>query len=324
MKKFSIIVPVYYNELNLPDTIPQLLGLKDKLQGYFLELIFVDDGSGDQSLDILLYYQAKYPEIIKVVKLTRNFGSMNAVHAGFTVASGDCVGVVSADLQDPPELFLDMISYWEKGTKVVLAVRQDREESFWQKLFSNTYYFLIRKFAITDYPKGGFDLIIVDRQVVVEVIRTQEKNANIMTIIFWLGFKPVMIPYIRRRRKKGKSRWSLSKKFKLFVDTLVSFSFFPIRLLSTVGFFVAIGSFIYGLFLLFYRIFFGTDVEGYVSIMLSITFLSGIQMAMLGVLGEYIWRTMDEVRHRPSFVIDMIYEATKSHVSDINQMQGQE
>jgi len=307
MKLFSIIIPVYYNELNLNDSIPQLLNLAEKISGYELELIFVDDGSGDSSLEILLENQAKYPHIIKVVKLTRNFGSMAAIQAGFTVAKGDCVGMISADLQDPPELFVDMLAYWEKGSKAIFAVRQEREDSFSKTLFSNSYYMLIRKFAIKDYPNGGFDFFLADRQVIDQINLIQEKNTNLMTLIYWLGFKPVMIPYIRRRRTKGKSRWTLEKKLKLFVDTFVGFSFFPIRFLSIVGFLVAIFSFLYGCFILFYWFFYGTEVKGWVPSMLIMTFASGIQMSMLGVLGEYLWRTLDEVRHRPQFVIDEIY-----------------
>ncbi|MBV6400516.1 MAG: putative glycosyltransferase [Anaerolineales bacterium] len=308
MKKISIVIPVYFNESNLPDTIPQLLSLEEKLAEYSLELVFVDDGSGDRSLDVLRDYQSRSPERIKVVKLTRNFGSMSAIQAGFTVATGDCVGMISADLQDPPEIFLDMISHWEKGSKAVFAIRQDREEHLVQKMLSNTYYSLIRKFALADYPNGGFDFFLVDRQVVVDLNRIQEKNTNIMTLVYWLGYKPVMIPYIRRQRTKGKSRWTLAKKVKLFIDTFVAFSFVPIRILSALGLLVAVGSFIYGGYVLFYWYFYGIEVKGYVPIIVALAFNSGLQMAMLGVLGEYLWRTLDEVRRRPQFVIDEIYQ----------------
>lgn len=311
MKTISIVVPVYFNEQNLPDTIPQLLSLAEKLPGYSLELVFVDDGSGDRSLDLLLEYRSQNPGKIKVVKLTRNFGSMSAIQAGFTVATGDCVGMISADLQDPPEIFLDMVSHWEKGSKAVFAVRQGREEHVVQKMLSNTYYSLIRRFALAEYPNGGFDFFLIDRQVVADLNRIQEKNTNVMTLIYWLGYKPVMIPYIRRQRAKGKSRWTFAKKIKLFIDTFVAFSFFPIRILSVLGLLVAAGSFLYGGFVLFYWFFYGIEVKGYVPIIVVLAFNSGLQMAMLGVLGEYLWRTLDEVRRRPQFVIDEIYQTPK-------------
>ena len=312
MKTFSIIIPVYYNELNLPETIPQLLGFAREMPGYHLELVFVNDGSGDRSLEILLEYRSKDPETIKVVNLTRNFGSMAAIQAGFTVVTGDCVGMISADLQDPPELFHEMLRYWENGSKAIFAVRQDREDASLQKLLSNGYYSLIRQLAIKDYPNGGFDFFLVDRQVIDELNKIQEKNTNIMTLIHWLGYKSITIPYIRRSRKKGKSRWTLAKKIKLFIDTFVAFSYFPIRALSLTGLLVAIGSFLYGMVILFYWLTDGIPVQGYVPIMLVITFTSGIQMTMLGVLGEYLWRTLDEVRRRPPFVIDRIYDDVKN------------
>ena len=165
----------------------------------------------------------------------------------------------------------------------------------------------MRRIALPDYPTGGFDFFLIDRQIIEELNRIQEKNTNIMTLIYWLGFKPIMIPYIRRSRKKGKSRWTFAKKVKLFVDTFVGFSYYPIRALSLLGLLVAIGSFLYGLYIFFYWLTFGIPVQGYVPIMLVITFTSGIQMTMLGILGEYLWRTLDEVRRRPPYVIDEIY-----------------
>jgi len=245
--------------------------------------------------------------------LTRNFGSMAAIQAGFTVATGDCVGVIAADLQDPPELFLEMIRHWEKGKKAIFAIRQDREEPALQKFLSNGYYSLVRRFAIQDYPSGGFDFLLVDRQVVEEVNRIREKNTNFMTLIYWLGFKPILIPYTRKGRKKGKSRWTLRKKIKLFSDTFIGFSYFPIQLFSVIGVIVAIAAFLYGVYILVYKLVYGIDLEGWVPIMVILTFTAGLQMTMLGILGEYLWRTLDEARGRPIYVIDEVFNSsTKS------------
>lgn len=307
MKTFSIIVPIYFNELNLPDTIPQLLALEEKLPGYRLELVLVDDGSGDRSLNVLLDFRDQYPEKLKIVKLTRNFGSMAAIQAGFTVASGDCVGVITADLQDPPELFPEMIAHWERGIKAVFAVRSDREESFLQKFFSNTYYACMRRFAIPNYPEGGFDFLLIDRQIVDEINRIHEKNTNIMSLIFWLGHGHVMLPYVRRSREKGKSRWTLSKKMKLFIDSFVAFSYIPIRALSVLGLAVAASAFIYGGFILYAWSVSRIEVKGWTPLMILLAFTAGTQMTMLGVLGEYLWRTLDETRKRPGYVIDEIF-----------------
>lgn len=308
MQTFSIIVPVYFNEPNLSDTIPQLLALEEKLPGYRLELVFVDDGSRDRSLDVLLDFREKHPEKLKIVKLTRNFGSMAAIQAGFTIASGDCVGVIAADLQDPPELFVDMISHWEKGVKSVFAVRSDREESLLQKFFSNSYYACLRRFAIPGYPEGGFDFLLIDRQIVNEVNRIHEKNTNIMSLIFWLGHTHVMLPYVRRSRTKGKSRWTLSKKIKLFIDSFVAFSYLPIRALSVLGLAVAASAFIYGGVIFYAWTVSRIEVKGWTPLMILLAFTAGIQMTMLGVLGEYLWRTLDETRKRPHYVIDEVYD----------------
>lgn len=310
-KKLSIVVPVYFNEPNLPDTIPQLLALGNDLPDYNLELVFVEDGSKDRSLELLLDARNQHPEQIKVVKLTRNFGTMAALQAGLTVASGDCIGVIAADLQDPPELFLEMIRHWEQGVKAIFAVRSDREESLVQKTFSNLYYALIHRFAVPGYPPGGFDFFLVDRQVIDDVNKIHEKNTNLMTLIFWLGYQAVFIPYVRRKRVKGKSRWTFGKKLKLFVDTFVSFSYFPIRLFSFLGIIYAIISFSYGTFIFIAWLTFGIEVQGWVPMMLVLTFTAGLQMTLLGILGEYLWRTLDAARGRPLFVIDTIYDESK-------------
>jgi glycosyltransferase involved in cell wall biosynthesis len=315
MKKISIVIPVYFNEQNLLDTVPRMIQLiHHNSKNYLFEIIFVDDGSKDNSLSILIDYQRKYPDIIRVAKLSRNFGSMAAIAAGFSIANGDCVGVIAADLQDPPELFIQMIESWEKGNKLILAVRENREDSFFERKFSNLFYKLVRKYALESYPSGGFDFLLADKQIINEINKISEKNTNIMSLIYWTGFDPVLIPYTRKKRKKGKSRWTFSKKIKLFLDTFVGFSYVPIRALSAIGLIVAIASFLYGAFILLSWIFWGTVVQGWVPMMIILTFTAGIQMLMLGVLGEYLWRGLDETRKRPLFIIDKIYEKEKGDI----------
>jgi glycosyltransferase involved in cell wall biosynthesis len=309
-KKFSIVVPFYYNELNIPYTVPRLQAMQNLLPVFDLEFIFVDDGSQDQTLPLLLNEKDKDTRI-KVIKLSRNFGSMSAIQAGLRYASGDCVGIIAADLQDPPELFVEMIERWESGKKVVMATRADREESFSQKLFSNSYYYLMDKFALKGYPNGGFDFVLIDRQIVKEIIKISEKNTNIMSLIFWLGYNQETIPYVRQERKLGKSKWTLSKKVKLFIDSFVSFSYAPIRFMSSIGFLVAILSFIYGVFIVINSIMGTIEIQGWTSIIAIITFLLGIIMVMLGIIGEYLWRILDESRKRPAYIVDEVYE---SHV----------
>ncbi|SDH58710.1 dolichol-phosphate mannosyltransferase [Aneurinibacillus thermoaerophilus] len=306
-KKFSILVPIYFNELNIPYTVPRLQNLQNILPEYDLEFVFVDDGSQDNSLSLLLEAK-KSDERIKVIKLSRNFGSMSAISAGLHYVTGDCVGIIAADLQDPPELFAEMIKSWESGKKIVMATRSDREESFSQKLFSNSYYFLMDKFAIKNYPKGGFDFVLLDKQVVQELNNINEKNTNIMSLIFWLGHEQDFIPYVRQKRELGKSRWTMSKKIKLFIDSFVSFSYVPIRFMSLVGFFTALLSFLYGIFAVFNTLTGNITVPGWTSVIGLITFLLGLIMVMLGIIGEYLWRVLDEARNRPHYIIDEVYE----------------
>ncbi len=305
-KKFSIVIPIYYNELNIPHTVPRLRKLQEILTNYDLEFIFVDDGSGDKSLKMLVD-ERNNDDRIKILKLSKNFGAMSAIQAGLHYATGDCVGIIAADLQDPPELFAEMIQKWESGKKVVLAVRSDREESFSQKLFSNTYYYFMDKFAISGYPSGGFDFVLIDKQVVDELNHIKEKNTNIMSLIFWLGHERDSIPYVRQKRTVGKSRWTLSKKIKLFVDSFISFSFLPIKVMSSLGFFVALLSFIYGVVTVVSTLIGKTPIKGWASLIAIVTFLLGLIMVMLGVIGEYLWRILDETRNRPTYIIDEEY-----------------
>ncbi|MFD2703138.1 glycosyltransferase family 2 protein [Paenibacillus shunpengii] len=305
--KFSIVVPVYFNELNIPHTIPRLQSLERIIPDCEFEFIFVDDGSKDKSLSLLLEAREEDSRI-KVIKLSKNFGSMSAIEAGLKYSTGDCVGIIAADLQDPPELFKDMIEQWRVGKKVVLGTRSDREESFSQKLFSNTYYALLRRFALKGYPEGGFDFLLIDRQVVKEVLDIHEKNTNIMSLIYWLGHDRAVIPYVRQERKLGKSKWTLAKKVKLFVDSFVSFSYAPIRFMSFIGLLTAVLSILYGGVVIISTLFGIIDLQGWTTIIALITFLLGIIMVMLGIIGEYLWRILDESRERPSYVVDETYQ----------------
>jgi len=311
MKKISIVIPVF-NEPSLPETISQLLALKEKISDCIsdceFEFIFVDDGSKDKSLETLLKFREKFPKEIRVVKLTRNFGSHSAIRAGLKVSKGDCVGVISADLQDPPELFIDMIKHWQKGTKAIFAVRKDRKDTLPSKISSKIYYSFLRKYAIPNFPKGGFDFFLVDRQIVDELDKIPEKNVTIMNLLVWLGFDYVTIPYVRQKREKGKSGWTFSKKIKLVIDSFIAFSYIPIKLLPSLGIIFAVASFVYGGFVFFNWAFGNMPVEGWTSSIILVTFIGGIQMIMLGILGEYLWRTLDETRKRPMFVIEKIYD----------------
>ena len=305
MKTFSIVVPVYYNALNIPHLIPRFQNLQESLPDYNLEFIFVDDGSGDNSFQLLAEAH-KQDARIKIIKLSRNFGSMAAIQAGLSYATGDCAGVIAADLQDPPELFLEMIREWERGRKVVLALREGRKDTALQNIFSATYYYLLRRFAIEDYPRGGFDMVLIDRQIVEELGRITEKNTNIMSLIFWLGYERGSVSYVRQQREAGASRWTVAKKLKLFIDTFINFSYAPIRFISGIGLVTAVMSFAYGLLVILLRFFGIIAVPGWTILVVILTFFLGLIMIMLGIIGEYLWRILDESRKRPPYVVDKV------------------
>ena len=304
MAKLSIIIPVYYNELNLQSLYIDLADkVLDKLEDY--EIVMIDDGSGDKSWEEMQKLKLKDSRI-KLIKLSRNFGSHAAILAGYLNCSGDCAVIKAADLQEPSEMILDMYQSWKKGNKVVLAVRQDREEGRMQKIFSNTYYWLVRKFALSNMPKGGFDCFLIDRKVI-EVLRLlDEKNSAITLQILWSGFKTDEVYYVRKTREIGKSRWTLAKKIKLVIDSLMGFSYFPIKLISAIGAITFGASILAAIFLICSKFIMGVPVQGWTSIMVLILFAFGTNMLTLGVLGEYIWRSFDASRNRPPYIIEEV------------------
>ena len=286
MKKISIIVPVYFNEESLLDLYTDLKEkVLQKLIKYNLdyELIFVDDGSKDKSYDILNNL-AKIDSKIILVKLSRNFGEHSAILAGLSLSTGDLAVRKAADLQEPSTLIIDMIKKYNEGNKVVLATREDRQEPLIQKTLSSLYAFMMRKFALPNMPKGGFDSFLIDRVVIDVIVNMKEKNTSLMSQILWSGFKTDTVPYTRLKREKGKSRWTFSKKIKLTIDSLLGFSYLPIRLISIIGLIFALTSFV-GLCIVMYRKIVGAiDVEGYTSLLILMLFGFGIVMFSLGIL----------------------------------------
>jgi dolichol-phosphate mannosyltransferase len=197
-----------------------------------------------------------------------------------------------------------MYQSWQSGNQVVLAVRSDRKESFSQKAFAGLYYWLVRKLALPAMPSGGFDCYLIDRRVIDILTLLDEKNSALTLQILWVGFRTGTVYYVREERKAGKSRWTLSKKIKLVIDSLVGFSFFPIRFVSVVGVLFFSVSVLWGLFVLGYRLVGDMRVEGWTTLMILLLFSSGLIMLTLGVLGEYIWRGMDAARNRPVYIVD--------------------
>lgn len=313
--KLSIVTPCYYNEENLEDSYAAIRkDVFDADPGSEWEWILVDDGSGDRTLEVAKNLQKKDPRI-KIVKLSRNFGEFRAIVAGLSVAEGEAVAVISADMQDPPGMILNMMASWKQGNKVNLAVRKEREESRVKNWFADTYYRLIRKWVISEYPERGFDFFVIDRSVARQLVDMQEKNSSIYLQLIWLGYKPTILEYTRQEREKGVSMWTYSKRINLFVDTFVVFSHKPIRLLTGVGLFVGLFALIFGVCVVFDKIINHTPA-GWASVMLVTLLSSSFQMIMMGVLGEYLWRNLDESRKRPLYVIDEVICTEDPNLSD--------
>jgi glycosyltransferase involved in cell wall biosynthesis len=221
-------------------------------------------------------------------------------------ADGDCNVVISADLQDPPELILNMYEYWQKGVKLVLANRANREDALFDKLFAKRYHKLIKKYAIPNMPDGGFDFCLFDRKLKDEVTAINEKNTNTLFLLVWLKYDFVSIPYTRRERKLGKSRWTFDKKIKLLIDSFAAFSYFPIRLISIMGFLFGFAAIIYAITILVVKLMGNIQLEGWTTLMLVFLFVSAFQTIAIGIIGEYLWRTLDASRNRPTYVVDEV------------------
>ena len=301
--KLSIVVPVYYNADSLKD---MYIDLREKVLTKLeceYELIFVNDGSGDESYQIMKKLKEQ-DDNIRNFSLSRNFGSHAAILCGLEHMTGDCAVVKAADMQEPSELILDMLESWKKGNNVVLAVRQERNESFKQKYFANLYYTLVRKMALSNMPEAGFDIYLVDKKVVNVLSALDEKNSSLACQILWSGFKTDMVPYVRLARQVGKSRWTLAKKLRLVMDTLFSFSTVPIKAVTTIGIFSFCGAIVWAIAEIVFKLMGMIEVNGWTTLFIFNLFSFGVVMLTLGILGEYLWRTFDASRNRPPYIVE--------------------
>jgi dolichol-phosphate mannosyltransferase len=306
-KCVSVVVPVYWNALSLPLLFDRLEIVERQLvarHGVSLQLIFVNDGSGDQSQDALLDIKVKRPHAT-VVRLARNFGAVHASRTGFRFVEGDAFVILAADLQDPPELLLEMVPRWLDGSKFVIAVRASREDPLISRAFSWLYYRVLRMLVVPGYPERGFDVALMDR-VMLEPMRNCSKNAFTPLLAYWLGYSPSVVSYHRPKREHGRSGWTFTKKIKAFLDVMLGFSVTPIRLISAFGTIVATASFMYGMAVGLAALFGNIPVSGFATLAILITFLLGLIIVMLGIIGEYLWRIFDEVNRRPETVIDEV------------------
>jgi len=307
----SVVVPVYFNSQTLPALIERLQQVAKQVPASEFEFVFVDDGSRDDSFAILSAASERDPRV-RAIRLSRNFGSNIGILAGLAHASGDAIVVISADLQDPPEMIVEMVSAWREGVDVVLAARESREDPWLSRTLANTFNTLFRKLAFADFPPGGFDFMLISRRVAKILVQMSEKNSYIFGQVMWVGFQRRVLYYNRAERAGGKSRWTLTRKIKYFIDAFAAFSYLPIRLASVLGFLLALGGVGYGT-LLAVLLLAGIPFEqGHAAIFISILIGSGAQLVIVGMIGEYLWRVLEEARNRPLYIVDAATDSMAS------------
>ena len=300
--EYSIVVPVYNEEAALPELVRRLGLLLDRLDGP-AETVLVDDGSSDRSYELMAAARDADPRL-KILRLSRNFGHQLAVTAGLDVAAGDAVIVMDADLQDPPEVVLEMAARWREGYDVVYAVREERHgETRFKRATAAAFYRVFSGMSEVEVPLDVGDFRLVDRRALDAFRSMRESNRYVRGMFSWIGFRQVGVPYKRDERVAGETKYPLTKMVKFATDGIVSFSAAPLRLALKVGFLVSGLSFLLGAsFLVSYAL--GLySVPGLASVAVFVAFLGGIQLLLLGVMGEYIARIHDEVKGRPLYVV---------------------
>ena len=302
-KAITYIFPVYNNALSLPLLYDAMRGITDTLADrYDYEFVFVNDGSRDNSGDVLRELAAK-DDRVRVFMLSRNFGHQAAVTAGLDNAAGDAVIIMDADLQDPPEVCLDLIAKWEEGFEVVYAQRRSRKDTFLKRFTADMYYRMLASLSSVDIPRDTGDFRLIDRKVVKVIREMREYHRFLRGMYSFAGFRQAPVQFDRNARHGGKSEYTLKKLFKLAKDGVFGFSDVPLKLATRLGFFVSALSVVGILYALTVKLFFTLDVPGWTMITVAIFFMGGVQLVMLGILGEYIGRVHDEVRHRPVYIV---------------------
>ena len=301
--RLSIITPAFNEARSIPALHERLSAVLSDLNVQW-DWIVVDDHSRDGTWTVLQELAAREPRL-KAIRLARNSGSHAAFACGLQQARGDCAVVLAADLQDPPETLPALLDKWRAGAKIVWAVREGREgESAATMGFARLYYGIMRRFVgISEMPATGADFFLLDRRVIDVLNVFKESNVSLLALLTWMGFRQDRIFYVKQARQHGRSGWNLEKKLKLVVDSVTSFTYKPIRFMSYAGFIVAMAGFFYALVVVVNALV-GKPSPGWSSLMIVLLLVGGLQMLMMGVLGEYVWRALDEARGRPRFIVE--------------------
>ncbi|MGC6518155.1 MAG: glycosyltransferase family 2 protein [Candidatus Puniceispirillaceae bacterium] len=304
----SLIVPVFNEAESVGVFVQTVNDIFDDIKSLRLEILFINDGSHDDTLDRLLALQ-KTNKHIRIVDLSRNFGKEAALTAGLVACKGDLVVPIDVDLQEPPEVILEMLEKWHEGYEVVLAKRVDRSSDTWLKRTSaNLFYRIHNKIADPAIPENVGDFRLMDRKVVDALNQLPETKRFMKGLFAWIGFRTAIVEFERQGRAEGKTKFNGLRLFGLAIDGLTSFSVAPLRLWSYLGCLIAMTSFLFVMTILVRFFVFGVDVPGYASLIVAITFLGGLQLIGIGVLGEYLGRVFVESKRRPVFIVRHTYE----------------
>ena len=303
----TVIIPIYNEYEGIPFLVESLTNFFAAQPQLRAEVIFVNDGSKDGSAERLvsashLNYTAK------IISLSRNFGSHAALRAGISVAAGELICFNYADLQDPLELILQMEEKIREGHEIIWAHRESTRVSLGEKAFSSFYAYLMRKFAFSNFPEKGFDIVMFNRKVAKQVNDNVEANSSVFLQILGMGFLQASVSYKKRERQTGVSKWTLSKKIKLFIDSFVAFSYAPIRMVTIIGFSMFFIGMIWTLYIVARKLIYHDLASGWPALISILTIGFGITNISLGIIAEYLWRTLDASRKRPVFIIDKIID----------------
>ena len=308
--EISIVIPLYNEEENIDTLFERIIDTLERLKMSY-EIICINDGSRDKTLDILIDYHQKNPTI-KIINLSRNFGKDIALTAGIDFTKGNAVIPIDADLQDPPELIEQMVQKWQEGYDIVYATRKTREgETWFKRSTANIFYILLDKITKVSIPRNTGDFRLLDRKVVEALKRLPERTRFMKGLFAWVGFKSVSILFERQPRFQGNTKWNYWKLWNFALDGITSFSLLPLKMWTYLGLIISLLSLTYASFLVVRTIFLGIDIPGYASLMVTILFLGGIQLITLGIIGEYLGRVYEEIKGRPLYLVRDVYGLEK-------------
>lgn len=303
MKKVSILIPAYNEEKSLPLLYAELKSLMDSQSGYEWEVLFINDGSKDNTLNLIKALHIA-DHRINYVNLSRNFGKENAMLAGFDYVTGDCMVIMDADLQDPPSLIPQMLVYWEQGYEDVYAKRANRgKESWFRKKCSLLFYRILESTTRFEVLQNVGDFRLLDRCCINALRQLRESERYTKGMFCWIGYKKKEIVFDRGDRVAGTSNWNFFSLFNLAIEGITSFTTAPLRFASILGFIIAFGAFCFLLYYMIKTLCIGDPVQGFPTLVVIILFLGGVQLLCIGILGEYIGRIFNETKHRPTYLV---------------------